>query len=90
MDLGRKKVCIITATRAEYGLLKPLVVALQKMPELETQLVVTGSHLLESQGYTYKEIEKDGIGIFAKIPINITENTNYGITLSMEIGRAHV
>jgi GDP/UDP-N,N'-diacetylbacillosamine 2-epimerase (hydrolysing) len=83
MDLGRKKVCIITATRAEYGLLKPLVVALQKMPELETQLVVTGSHLLESQGYTYKEIEKDGIGIFAKIPINITENTNYGITLSM-------
>lgn len=83
MDLGRKKVCIITATRAEYGLLKPLVAALQKMPELETQLVVTGSHLLESQGYTYKEIEKDGIGIFAKIPINVTENTNYGITLSM-------
>ena len=46
-------------------------------------MVVTGSHLLESQGYTYKEIEKDGIGIFAKIPINVTENTNYGITLSM-------
>ncbi len=83
MEIKKKKVCIITATRAEYGLLKPLVVALQEMPELETQLIVTGAHLLESQGYTYKEIEKDRVRIFAKIPIYAAENTNYGITLTM-------
>ena len=79
----RKKVCMITATRAEYGILKPLILTLQAMPELVVQLLVTGSHLAGYQGYTYREIEEDGIEIFAKIPINSMENGSYGVTLTM-------
>lgn len=75
--------CIITATRAEYGILKPLILTLQAMPEVEMQLLVTGTHLTGHQGYTYKEIEEDGIQIFAKIPIDAMKNNNYGVTLTM-------
>lgn len=78
-----KKLCVVTATRAEYGILKPLIVKLKKVPEWQTQLVVTGSHLVERLGYTYREIEKDGIEIFDKIPINTTGNTNYDISGTM-------
>ena len=45
-----KKICVITATRAEYGLLKPLVKQLMRTPGFETQLVATGAHLVESLG----------------------------------------
>ena len=56
-----KKICVITATRAEYGLLKPLVKQLMRTPGFETQLVATGAHLVESLGNTWQEIEKDNI-----------------------------
>lgn len=90
--MKKKKVCIITATRAEYGILKPLILKLKSLPELETSLVVTGSHLSESQGYTCREIERDGIEISARIPINAEGNTSYDITRTqacalLEFGR---
>lgn len=54
-----KKVCVVTATRAEYGLLKPLLYQIYGDKELQLQLIVTGTHLLEEFGSTYKEIEND-------------------------------
>ncbi len=90
--MKKKKVCIITATRAEYGILKPLIRKLKSLSELETNLVVTGAHLMESQGYTCREIEQDGMEISARIPIHAEGNTSYDITRTqacalLEFGR---
>jgi len=54
-----KKICVETATRAEYGLLKPLLYQIHGDKELQLQLIVTGTHLLEEFGATYKEIENE-------------------------------
>lgn len=64
-----KKIAIITSTRAEYGILKPLIVKLDNEPEFDVRLVVTGTHLLKEYGETYKNIEADGIRICKKIEI---------------------
>lgn len=64
-----KKICVVTTTRAEYGLLYPLIRRLLVCGEWKVQLVVTGTHLEPEFGNTYQEIEKDRIPIFAKLPI---------------------
>lgn len=58
-----KKVCIVTAARSEYGLLRWTIDTIYNDPQLELQLVVTGAHLLNEHGLTYKEIEADGYPI---------------------------
>jgi len=63
----RKKIGVLTATRAEFGLLKPLILRLMKEDIFETQVLVTGAHLCPEFGYTYKEIEEAGIPIAARI-----------------------
>ena len=79
----RKKICVVSATRAEYGILKPLIMELKKRIEWETQVIITGAHLVEKLGNTYREAEQDGIEIYAKIPINTDGNTDYDISLIM-------
>lgn len=64
-----KKICVVTGSRAEYHLLSPLMKAIQEEPELELILAVTGSHLSDKYGNTYRDIEQDGFHIDAKIPI---------------------
>ncbi|MCM1719096.1 UDP-N-acetylglucosamine 2-epimerase [Bacteroides ovatus] len=78
-----KKVCIITAARSEYGLLRWTIDGIYKNPNLELQLVVTGAHLLEEQGYTYKNIEEDGYPITAKVDMHIDSSNKEGIAKSM-------
>jgi GDP/UDP-N,N'-diacetylbacillosamine 2-epimerase (hydrolysing) len=77
-----KKIAIITATRAEYGLLKPLIQKVQEDASLELQLIVTGAHLSCSFGETYQEIEKE-FPITAKIPLDLEENTPKSNSLAM-------
>ena len=77
-----KKIAIATATRAEYGILHPLLVRLMEEKEFDVQLLVTGTHLEEQFGYTVKEIEKDGIPIARKIPILTEDNSPYGISVT--------
>ena len=55
-----RKICIITGTRAEYGLLRWIMEGVREAPGLELQVVVTGMHLSPEFGLTYQEIEKDG------------------------------
>ena len=55
-----KKICVITGSRAEYGLLKPLIQKIGKSPDLTLFLIVTGMHLSREFGMTYKEILNDG------------------------------
>ena len=72
------KVAVVTGTRAEYGLLSRVIFRIETEANLELQLIVTGSHLSEAHGETVKEIEKNGVAIYAKIPILKYESTPYG------------
>lgn len=63
------RVAVLTATRAEYGLLTPVIRALQRIEGVEPYLLVTGMHLCEEFGMTVHQIEKDGFAIDARIPI---------------------
>jgi len=78
-----KKICILTATRAEFGLLKPIIVKLKDSPEFDVRVVATGAHLSPEFGLTYKDIEKDGINIDAKIEILLSADTPSAISKSM-------
>lgn len=67
--LQKKHIAIVTSTRADYGILKPLIERLKEEKELTTGLLVTGMHLSESFGMTVQEIERDGNPIEVCIPI---------------------
>jgi len=78
-----KKICFVTGTRAEYGLLKPLIDKVYEDDELVLKLVVTGAHLSPEFGLTYKLIEKDGYRIDEKAEVLLSSDTSVGITKSM-------
>lgn len=78
-----KSITVLTATRSEYGLLSPIIHALQECGELEVRVVVTGAHLSPEFGLTYQEIEKDGIHIDRKIEILMSADTPSAISKSM-------
>lgn len=78
-----KKICVVTGTRAEYGLLRPLIKRINEDNELRLQLVVTGMHLSPEFGLTYKEIEEDGFVIDEKIEMLLSSDTAEGISKSM-------
>lgn len=80
------KICIVTGTRAEYGLLKPLIDELIKHSSFTTQLLVTGSHLSPEFGLTYRQIEQDGLKIDYKVEMLLSSDTAEGISKSMGIG----
>lgn len=81
-----KKVCVITGTRAEYGLLKPLITKINNDSEMKLQLVVTGMHLSPEFGLTYKEIEQDGFEIAERNEMLLSSDTPNGITKSIGLG----
>ena len=62
-----RKVCVVTGTRAEYGLLRWVMDGIRDSELLELQLVVTGAHLSPEFGLTYLDIEADGFTIDAKV-----------------------
>jgi len=80
------KVCVATGTRAEYGLLKPLIDRIQAEPKLSLQVLVTGAHLSPEFGLTYRQIEQDGVKITVKVEMLLSSDTAEGITKSMGIG----
>lgn len=86
--MSKRRVCVITGTRADYGLLRWVIQGVQDSDELELQLVVTGSHLSREFGCTYREIEEDGYYINKKIDILLSSDTSVGISKSM--GLAHI
>ena len=82
-----KKICVVTGTRADYGLLFWLMKEIEKDINLELQIVVTGMHLSPEFGLTYKEIQKD-FKINKKIEMLLSSDTAIGISKSM--GRAQI
>lgn len=81
-----RKICIVTGTRAEYGLLYWLMKSIKDDPNLELQIIVTGMHLSPEFGLTYKEIEKDGFPINRKIEMLLSADTPSAISKSTGIG----
>jgi len=80
------KICVFTGTRAEYGLLKPLMEEIQKQPEFELQIVASCMHLSPEFGLTYQEIEKDGFKIDEKVEMLLSSDTAIGTVKSMGVG----
>ncbi|ABR56009.1 UDP-N-acetylglucosamine 2-epimerase [Methanococcus aeolicus Nankai-3] len=84
-----KKVAVVTGTRAEYGILKPLIEKINDDNDLELQLMVTGMHLLKKFGYSIKEIENDGFPIASKIRMydedSLGELSYHGVSLGRAV-----
>lgn len=78
-----KKVCIVTAARSEYGLLRWTIDGVHNDPELDLQLVVTGAHLSAEHGETWRNIEEDGYPIVAKVDMGLDSDTKESIVESM-------
>ena len=81
-----KKICVITGSRAEYGLLRLVMEGIRDSPELELLIIVTGMHLSPKFGLTYHEIEKDGFHIDQKVEMLLSSDTPVGIAKSMGVG----
>ena len=81
-----KKICVVTGTRAEYGLLYWLLKEIEADKELQLQVIVTGMHLSPEFGLTYKEIEKE-FKINKKIEMLLSSDTSVGISKSMGLAQ---
>jgi GDP/UDP-N,N'-diacetylbacillosamine 2-epimerase (hydrolysing) len=83
-----RKVCIVTGSRAEYGLLRWVIEGVRQAPDLELQIIATGMHLSPEFGLTYQEIEKDGFQIDRKVDMHLSSDTPAGVAKSMGLGLA--
>lgn len=81
-----KKICVVTGTRAEYGLLSNLMKRINDCPELQLQVVATNMHLSPEFGLTYKEIEADGFHIDKKVEMLLSADTPTATTKSLGLG----
>ena len=84
--MTKRKICVVTGTRAEYGLLYWLMKEIEADKELQLQLIVTGMHLSPEFGLTYKEIEKE-FKIDKKIEMLLSSDTSIGISKSMGLAQ---
>jgi len=82
----KRKVCVFTGTRAEYGLLKPLIDEIKSDHDLQLQIVASCMHLSPEFGLTYREIEDDGFIIDEKIEILLSSDSPVGICKSIGLG----
>lgn len=80
-----KRICVLTTTRAEYGLLSPLIKRLIGEQEFDVKVVVTGMHLSMEFGLTWREIEQDGVCIDRKIEMLLSADTPAAISKSMGV-----
>ena len=82
----KRKICVLTATRAEYGLLQCLLQEIKSDSSFDFQLLVSGAHLSPLHGLTWKEIEADGFRIDQKVDMALTQDTPSAISRSMGLG----
>ena len=78
-----KKICIVTGSRAEYGLLRWVMEDIKQSSKLQLQVIVTGTHLSPEFGNTYRDIEADQFNIDRKLEILVSSDTPTGVTKSM-------
>ena len=86
MVSAQRKICVVTGTRAEYGLLRRLIDAIHASDVLSLQLVVTGAHLSSEFGFTVQEIIDDGYPIVRQIEMLLSSDTTVGMAKSTGLG----
>jgi GDP/UDP-N,N'-diacetylbacillosamine 2-epimerase (hydrolysing) len=82
----KRKICVITGSRAEYGLLRTVMQEIKDSPNLSLQIIATGMHLSPDFGFTFEEIESDGFRIDRKVEMLIRDDSPAGIAESMSKG----
>lgn len=82
----KRKICVVTGTRADYGCLRWVMEGIRAAEGLELQVIATGMHLSPEFGLTYREIEKDGFVIDRKVEMLLSADTATGISKSMGLG----
>jgi len=83
--MNKRKICVVTGSRAEYGLFCPILIKIQESNKLELQLISTSSHHSSEYGLTYKQIENDGFNIDDKIENLLLTDTKSSIVKSTGI-----
>ncbi|NCG10915.1 MAG: UDP-N-acetylglucosamine 2-epimerase (hydrolyzing) [Alphaproteobacteria bacterium] len=78
-----KKICVITGTRADFGLLRGVIEEMASCPSLEFQLIVTGAHLMAEHGYTFREIEEARIQIDCKVDMHLDDDSPHTVNRGM-------
>jgi GDP/UDP-N,N'-diacetylbacillosamine 2-epimerase (hydrolysing) len=86
LKVKTRKICIVTGTRAEYGLLRWIIQFIKDDSELELHLVATGMHLSPEFGLTYKAIIEDGFTISKKIEVLLSSDSPVGLSKSIGLG----
>lgn len=81
-----RRICVLTGTRAEYGLLKPIMTEIKNAVDLDLSIIVTGMHLSKEFGYSVNEITKDGFTITARVEMNPAEDTGFSMATSIGKG----
>src|SRR3989338_4560211 len=88
---GKRKLCIITGSRAEWGLFYPLANEIKKDNDsFILRIIATGAHLSSDFGMTYKEIEKDGFSIDRKVRMPCRDDSGEMIAKSVGSGIAGI
>ena len=82
----KRKICIITGTRAEFGLLSRLMKLVKNHDKLELQTILTGMHLSPEFGLTYKEVEEKGFKIDSKVEMLLSSDNDIAIAKSIGLG----
>jgi UDP-hydrolysing UDP-N-acetyl-D-glucosamine 2-epimerase len=77
-----RSIAFFTSTRAEYGLLRPLMAEVASRPGLSLQVIVSGTHLSEAHGATWREIVADGFPIDARVEMAVAGDDAEGVALS--------
>lgn len=85
--MQNRKICVVTGSRAEYGILRVLMKAIKDNPDLKLQVIATNQHLSKLQGETYKEIEQDGFTIDYKVYMADDEAPDNANTTAKSISR---
>jgi UDP-hydrolysing UDP-N-acetyl-D-glucosamine 2-epimerase len=78
-----RRVCVVTGSRADYGLLRPVMAAIAAHSSLELQVAVTGAHLAAVHGDTVEEVRADGFGIDAPVPVDLSHDDEVSITRAL-------
>lgn len=81
--MKKVKICVMTATRAEFGLIKSVIEKLVKVPEFDIKIVATGMHLSPEFGLTYKEIEQCGFKVDKKIEMQLSSDSTVSVAKTM-------
>jgi UDP-hydrolysing UDP-N-acetyl-D-glucosamine 2-epimerase len=82
----RRKICVVTTSRADFGLLSRLMLAIQSDPALRLQVIASGMHLESRFGRTWRDIEDKGIRIDRKIPMRMAGDSNLANLRSIAVG----